>query len=1637
MSKSLGIGARGASASKHMNRWRAVIVALLVLAMVGSLLALAVPPPSVAGAQSTIQTQTAWSNSCIGRVGTIGQAQVEPLGFLVTHPAQVEPDSEFTVRVKPDQGFLPDKAFNQIVGEVTVLGLKDVRMMFNLPSNSEFISASIVPDSTSNTSGPYTVGLDTSFSSNRIVLFTQDVVKNPVPPDNDTPFQLPSFDMTLKATGPIGSNVSTRMSGFNEDNSGYTFRANNNYAPAAVRCWPDGEVPGPILFQTAISQGGGQTNPTTTALTVDPTTLPGGNDVTMTAVVTAPSGAVRFNDGGTVLGFAELNEDSQAVLVTALNNVGFRQITATYLGSTGFESSTSAPVEVTVTNPTNRAPTRVSVSAAAPTARVGTPATNTDEWVTTVSIDVSAISPGPTPSGFVRVYLDGDPAVTWAPGGQLFPVGLLPLGSDGAAEITDLFMNTGSRQLRVEYIGDTNYFPVVGSTPVIAKNTATASSVRTQDRSLSGGAPAISLNRASGAVPAGSLFNSTFRTDADGNQTLEGLAVFGSATYALANGGSITGQLAGVGGKAAGKIAPDGDAELSMSLFFQVASADFNDGAGLQDFASTCSVGPFDVHLTGERLAPGPFVLSGSDFNVPFPPAGSCVNASGVSRAVQVGGQLAGGFTSLDLTLASINAIAPGAATQVSPVTFSPAGGAPYGQPVTMSAVVSRVDGVLISGAAGAVEFYANGELIGQANLPAGSAQPKTASLTFPSASGSALPQGLLDVTARFVPSDSQSRNLATSHFSALSQFLVSNPIIKTPTTITVEAPAEAAPGEPVTVDITLDPAPNTITAPTPLLTGSIRLLDLSEPDPARQGVKLTSPANQATGLIDVTAASDGAFSMQTALAPGVHELQAVFEPAITSAWWWEDSTSEVVTHAVVGEAIPTSLTISEDSTRGTGKVAQGQPLYVGVQIDPQVVSSTGPFPNALVIRPTPDATLPFASTSIDAFGQAVFAITGNQDLGHQELTIMFNPSQWMDFNGGELNLVRNQGFAPSSVTFEYEVVVPGDPGPMPTGTEIVNVNPQVVHQGDTWSQVDGYVTFNAAGSVEYSARNTATSAVTGLGSAAVVTTTAAATGRGLARLASPAASASLPAGVYEVTGVFTPTVPANFGPSTSEPFVVHVLGASEEVDTETTLNVSPSGVSAPGQPVVLEASVSPGWASAGTVEFFDDGDSLGTAPVNGGTASILLYDLAPGEHELSAVFTPSESAVNGSSSDLIPHLVADPATPTETVLTIEPEGSSLEGEDITLTATVTAEDPDAEIGGPVGTVVFEDEHGEIGSAPVVDGVAVLITDELEAGTHEVVAVFQPDPESDFAGSVSEAVIYEVVAQSEPQPPLDVTASPGGLMATVSWDAPEDDGGQPISGFTVFISSGEEPEEWDFPVADLTAAVTTVDVIGLEADVDYSFKVTAWNSIGESELSEVSNTVTVGGATYEFTDMNPGDDFFDEITWMAEVGLSTGFEPGPEYRPGATLTRQAMSAFIYRLNGSPLGSDPQCESAPFPDVSTDNDFCGEIAWMADKGITQGNSDGTFNPTGAVSRQAMSAFLYRSANGPDAPPACTEAPFSDVPVADDFCPYIAWMKAEGISTGDPEGTFRPTLPVTRMAMSAFLYRYTLVVQTSVV
>ncbi len=137
-------------------------------------------------------------------------------------------------------------------------------------------------------------------------------------------------------------------------------------------------------------------------------------------------------------------------------------------------------------------------------------------------------------------------------------------------------------------------------------------------------------------------------------------------------------------------------------------------------------------------------------------------------------------------------------------------------------------------------------------------------------------------------------------------------------------------------------------------------------------------------------------------------------------------------------------------------------------------------------------------------------------------------------------------------------------------------------------------------------------------------------------------------------------------------------------------------------------------------------------------------------------------------------------------------------------------------------------------------------------------------------------------------------------------------------------------------------------------------------------LFRLSHDTYTPPATATFADVPTSHPFFKEIEWMKAEGITNGnVGPGGTlvFLPDDPISRQAMAAFLYRMDGSPAYTPPA--TATFTDVAVGAPFFKEVEWMKAQGITNGNvgPGGTliYLPIDPVSRQAMAAFLYRFAH----------------------------------------------------------------------
>ncbi len=104
---------------------------------------------------------------------------------------------------------------------------------------------------------------------------------------------------------------------------------------------------------------------------------------------------------------------------------------------------------------------------------------------------------------------------------------------------------------------------------------------------------------------------------------------------------------------------------------------------------------------------------------------------------------------------------------------------------------------------------------------------------------------------------------------------------------------------------------------------------------------------------------------------------------------------------------------------------------------------------------------------------------------------------------------------------------------------------------------------------------------------------------------------------------------------------------------------------------------------------------------------------------------------------------------------------------------------------------------------------------------------------SDLGDGVLSPVV-NATPMGAPGAPLNLAAEPGDGQVTLSWEAPEDDGGSPIEGYFLYRGMSEASVLMFTQVEEATYTDT-----GLMNGETYYYKVSAFNSVGEGDLSSV------------------------------------------------------------------------------------------------------------------------------------------------------------------------------------------------------
>ena len=303
--------------------------------------------------------------------------------------------------------------------------------------------------------------------------------------------------------------------------------------------------------------------------------------------------------------------------------------------------------------------------------------------------------------------------------------------------------------------------------------------------------------------------------------------------------------------------------------------------------------------------------------------------------------------------------------------------------------------------------------------------------------------------------------------------------------------------------------------------------------------------------------------------------------------------------------------------------------------------------------------------------------------------------------------------------------------------------------------------------------------------------------------------------------------------------YLVDVLFSTKDPSSAPTAPSAPSNVSA-----------TPGDSSA-TVSWMPPAD--GGSPITGYTVTRLVGGVAQGSVSTTDTSAKFTDLANGTSYKF--------SVTARNVLGTSPAGESPEVTPASKpsaptgvtavagnTSAVVSWTAPPDGGSPITSYVVTTTGGADPPGPVnVNGTPPGDSTTITGLTNGTAYSFTVRALNTVGSSAESAASTPVTPMTVPDAPTAVTAIQGDASATVSWAAPANTGGSPITSYTVTPSAGSTALT---PVTvSGTPPSTTLDVTGLTNGTTYTFTVRATNAAGDSALSEGSAPVTPAAPT--------------------------------------------------------------------------------------------------------------------------------------------------------------------------------------------
>ena len=238
----------------------------------------------------------------------------------------------------------------------------------------------------------------------------------------------------------------------------------------------------------------------------------------------------------------------------------------------------------------------------------------------------------------------------------------------------------------------------------------------------------------------------------------------------------------------------------------------------------------------------------------------------------------------------------------------------------------------------------------------------------------------------------------------------------------------------------------------------------------------------------------------------------------------------------------------------------------------------------------------------------------------------------------------------------------------------------------------------------------------------------------------------------------------------------------------------------------------------------------------------------------------------------------------------------------------------------------------------------------------------------------------------------------------------------------------------------IPASVTSIgsqafDGTGL-TDIYYGGRTEEWNALHVSGVGNAFVHMSATGLTPGAVVLPPNTGAFTDVSgddWFAEDAAfvyNAGYMRGTsdtEFSPALTTDRATAATVLHRMAGT-----PEAAAAAFRDVEKESWYEQAVNWAAESGVTNGVSTGRFAPHASLTREQLVTFLYRFAQNDLAVEAVDEMTLSAFADAKAVSPWAAdamtWAVAAGIIKGTDKGEINPAGTASRAEFAAMLHRF---------